>query len=64
MTNKGCPNYIVKTVHSWYFNTRMISDKGISVGSEEIQINQSNTGISCVPHHYSLTYLKLVERLS
>jgi hypothetical protein len=36
VTNNGCPNHIVKTVQSWYFNTRMKIDKGTSVGNKEI----------------------------
>jgi hypothetical protein len=40
MKNKGFPDHKVKTVQSLYINKRMQIDKGTSVSSKEIQINQ------------------------
>jgi hypothetical protein len=40
MKNKGFPDHIVNTVQSLYINTRIKIDKGTSVSSKEIQINQ------------------------
>jgi retron-type reverse transcriptase len=40
MKNKGFPDHIVKTVQSLYINKRIKIDKGTSVSSKEIQINQ------------------------
>jgi hypothetical protein len=40
MKNKGFPDHIVKTVQSLYINTRIRIDKGTSVSSKEIHINQ------------------------
>jgi hypothetical protein len=40
MKNKGFPDHTVKTVQSLYINTRKKIDKGTSVSSKEIHINQ------------------------
>jgi hypothetical protein len=38
--NKGCPDHVVKTIQSWYFNTRIKIDRGTSVGDNKIHIDQ------------------------
>jgi hypothetical protein len=63
MKNKGFPDHIAKTVQSLYINTRTKIDKGTSVSSKEIHINQGvKQGCSTSPTSFNIFINEVIRQ--